>query len=514
MAIWSLLGALLFTLLPVWPAAAEDKALEDRVNRLEEAIKQFKEHERREEKREGREGVIESGQPVAEPGIGVLPDVARERRSDTQPALSFGSTGSGRLVYAKPFVAAPKAIVGGYMDIMYQSRRQASIDNGFEGMTGRGINSTFDQQRFVPFIYADITEHIKFASELEIEHGIREVGGPDREVEFGLEFAHIDYLVKEAFNLRAGILLLPVGKFNLLHDSPLNDLPDRPLVSQFIIPTTLSETGAGFYGTLYPGRLSKIDYEFYVTTGPCGHGPDGTPGANELTGTRGTRQRKCATDDGLDINNGKAFVGRLAYSPMLGIEVALSGYRGSWDAFSKRPMTIGAVDWTLQRGPFEVIGEAAWVYIQDNSKALPGNTLDTSTTPPSQVAPGTLLTSATCPTCSGNSGAGIPPQRMFGYYIQGNYHFMPEFLSRWSPKRFGEGSTFTGVVRWDQVNTNQDNPGGLGDLQRLTLGLNYRPIEDTVFKFGYFFDMKATNHPAGDVRIHDNGVMLMAATYF
>ena len=38
------------------------------------------------------------------------------------------------------------------------------------------------------------------------------------------EFAHVDYLVNEAVNIRAGILLMPIGKFNLLHDSPLNDL--------------------------------------------------------------------------------------------------------------------------------------------------------------------------------------------------------------------------------------------------------------------------------------------------
>ena len=47
-------------------------------------------------------------------------------------------------------------------------------------------------------------------------------------------------------------------------------LTDRPLVSQFVIPSTMSETGAGFYGTFYPGRTGKLDYEFYVTTGPCG----------------------------------------------------------------------------------------------------------------------------------------------------------------------------------------------------------------------------------------------------
>ena len=29
---------------------------------------------------------------------------------------------------------------------------------------------------------------------------------------------------------------------------------------------------------------------------------------------------------------------------------------------------------------------------------------------------------------------------------------MPSFLANWSPKRFGEGSTFTAVVRYDRVN--------------------------------------------------------------
>ena len=74
------------------------------------------------------------------------------------------------------------------MDIQYRSQSKASIENGYGGTT-----NGFDQQRFVPFIYADITEHVKFASEIEIEHGIREID--DNEV--SLEFAHIDYLVNE-----------------------------------------------------------------------------------------------------------------------------------------------------------------------------------------------------------------------------------------------------------------------------------------------------------------------------
>lgn len=498
----SILGTLMITTLLAPSVMAQEKNLEDRVKRLEQTLQELKEEERKE-----REGVppgatrpeIHREEAVGEPGVGPLPEVGRERRRDVQAPLGFGSTGSGRLVYAKPFVAAPKAIVGGYMDLFFESRRKASIDRGGDFNTlagGSGISSNFDVQRFVPFIYADITEHVKFASEIEIEHGIRE----GTETEVSLEFAHIDYLIHEPLNVRAGIILLPIGKFNLLHDSPLNDLPDRPLVSQFIIPTTLPETGAGFYGTIYPTRLSKVDYELYVTTGPCGYDGAGTPRINEINGTRNSRQRKCATDDGFDINNGKAVVGRIAFSPLLGVEVAGSGYHGSYDPFSKRPMSIFAVDWTLQRGPFELIGESAWVYVQDNSRALTNNLAGD--------APGSLLTGI-----GGNSGLGIPPQRMNGYYIQGNYHFMPEWLTRLAPKRFGEGSTFTSVVRWDQVNTNRDQPGGFGDLQRLTFGLNYRPIEDTVFKFAYFLDMKATNR-ATDERIHNSGIMLMAATYF
>lgn len=507
MRMWVLLVALMLCLVVAMPAVAQDKALEERVKKLEQSLEEMKEHERKE--REGvppsvvRPEIVRPEEVPAEPGLGPLPEVGRERRTEKQPALDFGSTGSGRLVYAKPFVAAPKAIVGGYMDIQFRSQRKASIENGFGGIT-----NNFDQQRFVPFIFADITEHVKFASEIEIEHGIREEGGPDRELEFGLEFAHIDYLVKEPFNLRAGILLLPIGKFNLLHDSPLNDLTDRPLVSQFIIPTTVSETGAGFYGTMYPGRISKVDYEFYVTTGPCGYETNGAPTVNEEKGTRGARQRKCAADDGFDINNGKAVVGRLAYSPVLGVEVTGSGYYGNAAPFGNyNPLSITAIDWTLQRGPFELIGEAAWAYARGNSRAISGNTIGV---PPGPApTPGTLLTGI-----SGNSGLGIPPQRMNGFYIQGNYHFMPEFLAKLAPKRFGEGSTLTAVVRYDRVTTNLDNrSGGFGDLEQISFGLNYRPVEDTVFKMSYQYQPMAFN-PNTSQRIHDSAFVISAATYF
>jgi hypothetical protein len=495
------LAGLVVVALPALPALAVDMTPAEIQKMVDEAVnRKMEERERREGAAERSMEQKEGAAPQYPMSTGPMTDVRVERKGEEKVPLSFGATGSGRLVYAKPFVAAPKAIVGGYMDIQYRSHRNGVIETGdYNGIRGgQGTTNGFDQQRFVPFIYADITEHVKFASELEIEHGIRGAG----ENEISLEFAHIDYLVNEPFNIRAGILLIPIGKFNLLHDSPLNDLTDRPLVSQFIIPSTMSETGAGFYGTFYPGRTSKLDYELYFTTGPCGYNSDGSPRANEESGTKNTRQRKCEqTADGFDINNGKAVSGRLAFSPMLGVEVAGSGYFGNSSPSSYNPLSIAAVDWTLQKGPFELIGEAAWAYARGNSRAIPGNTFGFS--------PGSLLTGVN--TLNPSAAA---PQRMSGFYIQGNYHFMPAFLSNWSPKRFGEGSTFTAVVRYDLVNLNMDNRGeSQGQLEQISFGLNYRPVEDMAIKMSYQYMPKAFNPNTGE-RIHDSAFVISAATYF
>jgi len=463
----ALIGALSACLLGGAPFEAmadekTEKALEERIQRLEKLVEELTKHERKEAKEEGKE---------------------KEKEVKTAEApLSVGSTGSGKLIYAKPFVSSPKATVGGYMDLQY--RLFNSSNSTGVGQPGNGLgSSSFDQQRFVPFFYSDITDRLKVASEVEIEHGIRSKSNDGSGIEVSVEFATIDYLIKEPLNLRAGIILLPLGKFNLLHDSPLNDLSDRPLVATAIIPSTLSEAGAGFYGTFYPSRLSKLDYELYVTQGFNGYRNDGTPVITADAGLRDARQRVSTVDDGLDNNNGKAVVGRLAFSPILGIEIGGSGYFGSYDPASKRPLSIWATDWTLQRGPFQLIGEAAWAYARDNNRTLDGGfALD---------ANGRLL-----------------PRRMGGYYVQGNYHFMPDGLRRWAPTHFTEASTFTAVVRWDDVNTNSE----FSDTarQRLTLGLNFRPVQDSVFKLDYQFNFE----DGKDNRIRNDGLVLSVATYF
>lgn len=447
----AIIGALSACLLGGAPLASmadekTEKALEERIKKLEQMVEQLTKHEAEEAK-------------------------VKATKEGEKP-LSFGATGSGKLVYAKPFVSAPKAIVGGYMDFEMNFLTDQQLT--------RSRATNFDQARFIPFIYGDVTENIKVAAEIEFEHGGINNAKGDGEVK--IEFATVDYLIAEPFNLRAGLLLPPVGKFNLLHDSPLNDLTDRPLVSRLIIPSTWTEAGVGFYGTLYPSRLSKLDYEFYAFNGFALRVADTAVAVGDgLRNLRGFQRN--------DNNNNKGVVGRVAFSPFLGIEVAGSAAHSAYNRNADKYATLWAIDWTLQRGPFEVIGEAAWARID------------------------------------ASGAGGRAPTGMRGYYLQGNYHFLPNSLKKWAPRHFTDASTFTAVVRWDDVDTDTDNRtltatgGNTRELQRLTLGVNFRPVEDTVFKFDYQFNTQLnTNRPntlAGEFGgINGNGLVISVATYF
>ncbi len=505
MRTWVILGVLtICSLIPIQPVQAEDTALEERIKKLEQQLQEMKDYEAKEREKERMKEPAAPLPSGAKPtGVGSIPEIARERAGEEAVPLSFGSTGSGRLLYAKPFLSAPKATVGGYGDIQFNALNRSNLDN-------RSRN-TFNQVRMIPFIYSDITERIKFATEIEFERG----GGPNNnqnDGEIKLEFAQIDYLINEAVNLRAGIILVPMGKFNLLHDSPLNDLTDRPMVARMMMPSTWSESGAGFYGTVYPSSMSKLDYELYVINGlqNTSNGTLQAPGTviTDLNGTRNARGSIARSP-----HDDKAIVGRLAYSPMLGIEVAGSGYHGllgnrnnsGVNNFSSY-VDMFAIDWTLQKGPWELIGESHWVRIS-------GNQL----------------------------GSNVGPSGMSGYYVQANYHFLPDFLKRLAPAHFTDASTFTAVVRWEQIDTDTTDitrnaclagisaaancPGNARELQRLTIGLNFRPIEDTVFKLDYQWNSQlntsinnnATNIPTSTARgnrVDGSGFMAMAATYF
>jgi hypothetical protein len=369
-----------------------------------------------------------------------------------------GSIGKG--LYSKPVWrrAGKGTYLGGYIDFNFKDA---------EGSVGR-----FDQHRLIPFIYADIAEGLRFATEIELEHG-----GPQnnqRDGDAKVEFAVLDYdLWGEKLGLRGGIILSPLGKINLVHDSPLQDLTERPLVSQLVIPTTLSESGAGVFGTLYPTELQKLDYEVYVVNGfngtatsttltaPAGGGAVTTTTTRTqggaITAANGVRSARGSQRN--DNNDNKAAVGRLGWSPRLGYELGFSGHHGAYDDAGQNDLTIMAVDAGAQFGPLEILGEAARADVDKDA----------------------TISAAT-------------PESLRGWYGQANYHFLQDKLR--------SGSTFTAVFRYDNYDTDRSKP-----VNRLTYGLNFRPVEDAVFMVNYQVNQET---PRSD----NNAILLSFASYF
>ncbi|MBI2192150.1 MAG: hypothetical protein HYU36_09210 [Planctomycetes bacterium] len=423
----------------LFPASAwsEDSVNQTVLKRIEELDQEVKALRR---KLDEQQKTIEEQQRQLE-SVGIIqpkPSFPQPGRPGEQELLEKSPRLGG--IYSKPFLlqAGRKVFVGGYADLEFFNRS--------------GQDSFFDQHRLIPFIYGDITENLKFATEIEFEHAGTDSNQGDGEIK--VEFAHLDYLLTDWINFRAGILLTPLGKFNLVHDSPLNDLTDRPLVDQFIFPTTLSEAGLGFHGEAYPTENSKLNYEIYVVNGfDANDSRDPDKVNNAFDTKKGIRNARGSEKS--DNNNNKAVAGRVAFSPLLGAELGGSFHVGTWDDQSDEWLSVYGLDAMFQKGPFELLGEVGRADIE-----LPANIETFNRTA---------------------AADDVIPDDLFGYYVQFNYHFMFEALQAWSGRIFREESTFTLVFRWDDV----DLDGPKGKRDRLTLGLNFRPVEGTVFKLDY-----------------------------
>lgn len=125
----------------------------------------------------------------------------------------------------------------------------------------RGEPGILDFHRFVLLFGHSFSKRIKFWSELEVEHALVEGGEEKGELE--LEQAYLDFLIKPWINVRAGMLLTPMGIMNERHEPPSFNGVERPAVETVIIPSTWFDTGAGLVGDFGPG----FRYRAYVMGG-------------------------------------------------------------------------------------------------------------------------------------------------------------------------------------------------------------------------------------------------------
>src|SRR5262245_11694727 len=165
-----------------------------------------------------------------------------------------------------------------------------------------------DLRRFVLFVGHNFTDRIRFYSEVEVEHAI---ASAEDAGEVEIEQAYLDGLVSRWVNLRAGLILMPVGIINIYHEPPTFNGVDRPLVDTLIIPSTWREPGLGIFGELATG----FSYQLYLVNG---FNANGFTAEAAVADGHQEAMLAAARDFGA--------VGRLTYEPMLATVLGLSGY--------------------------------------------------------------------------------------------------------------------------------------------------------------------------------------------
>jgi hypothetical protein len=327
-------------------------------------------------------------------------------------------------VYDKPFLTrlGGRTAIGGY----------AEAHARWQQVDGLREEAGFQAKRFNIFTSTRVSDFVRIGAELEFEEGGREVK---------LEYAAIDLRIHPSLTLRGGMLLSPLGRFNLSHDSPLNEFTDRPLVSTEMLGVALSEPGFGVLGQVSLARTGRLTYELYATNGFH----DGLITDSEA-GTRIPLGRGNFEDN----NGSPAFVGRVAVSPKVGFELGLSAHRGAYNVFDdegtrvdeRRDLSILVLDAEAHLFGLRLSGEAATAAID--------------------VPPGL---------------AGIYAARQRGAYAE-------------AVRPFGRGwvrtmptSSFAGKARVDWVDFDSERAGH--STAQVSLGVNFRPTQDTVLKLDY-----------------------------
>ncbi|NOT32822.1 MAG: hypothetical protein HOP12_01495 [Candidatus Eisenbacteria bacterium] len=257
----------------------------------------------------GRVGAVALALSIA------LVSTAHAQASNVVAAAST-SVDSARAA-ARPFVAGGyddkphlrglfgRIAVGGYVEALY----------GWERADGVTEEAGFELRRWNLLTSSRVSERVQVWAEVEFEDGGEEII---------LELAQLDFELHPAFNVRGGMLLLPLGRFNLAHDGPRNAFTDRPLLATDLLGSALSMPGLGLFGLFEIGGEGRATYEAYAVNGFTDaillDSPDGT---------RLAAGRRNAEDN----NASPALVSRLAWSLDPRRELGISGFTGAYNTF-------------------------------------------------------------------------------------------------------------------------------------------------------------------------------------
>jgi len=344
--------------------------------------------------------------------------------------------------------------IGGYGEVRF--RGQVADDDNSQDV--------FDALRMVLYAGYKFNDWIVFNSELEFEHAGTGGGGS-----VSTEFMTLDFLFADSFNARAGLVLVPMGVVNELHEPNFFFGAARPEVERRIIPSTWRENGAGFYGSI----AERVDYRIYAVNGLDASGFSDN-------GLRGGRQKGSEA-----LADHWAVVARVDAELFPGVDIGGSIYHGKsgQNATNTRGVTLTATPTVTTTTTFAVPDTRTTIW------ELHGRVRYAGATVQGLFAQSILGDTAALSLATGDTVA----RKMQGGYVEVAYDLMPLIDA-------DSEMTIEPFYRYERLDTQHSvsagsiaalAPEGISgrnpsrDRTLHVVGLQYKPHPQVVIKLDY-----------------------------
>ena len=367
-----------------------------------------------------------------------LKTAAPETAGPERPA---GASGLGPAA-AKVYESSRGVSIGGYGEALYQNFASSRQDGAPSSLQDR-----IDLARAVFYFGYRFDERFLLDSEIEYEHATTGTGD-EQKGEVSVEFAYLDWIRSRRLGVRAGLLLLPLGFLNEMHEPPTFLGARRPDTESFLLPTTWSELGLGVHG-----EAGGFSYRFYLVNGLDSRG------FSAAAPIRGGRQEGSEA-----IAENFAVTGRVDYADVPGLLLGVSGYTGD----SAQGATVDGKGFGGRVSLFDAHGAWRWRGLRLRALYLGGSIGDAG-----QIDAQNGLT--------GNASV---PSRFAGGYVEAGFDVLAG--------RSGQSSLLP-FVRYERYNTQKRAPEGFAadsanDVSLWTLGAVFQPIPPIAVKADYQID--------------------------
>lgn len=336
---------------------------------------------------------------------------------------------------SKVYRTAQGFSIGGYGEMLYEN-----FDRSNDAGAAVSNRDQLDMLRAILYTGYKYNDRVLFNSEIEFEHGSTGSGG-----EASVEFAYLDFLVRPDVGVRAGLVLIPMGLVNELHEPTSYLTARRPGIETSILPSTWREMGVGAYG-----ETGQLTWRAYVVNSLNGR-------AFSSGGVRGGRQKGARA-----LAENLAVTGRLDWQPLVGTTVGAAFFSGD----TGQSNVTGGQTVDARFTVFDLHGETSIRGARLRGLWTRG-TID-------DAAQLNALNSFT-----GNKSVG---ESLGGWYVEGGYDLS-------SLRAFGERS-FMPYVRYERLDTQRRVPAGFArnpasEQTIKTLGIQFKPIPQAVIKADY-----------------------------